>query len=57
MTISVDVGVVVSVASGVPVSPNGTLVGGVVVWVGFMVLVNITVAVDVVLGVSVNIGG
>lgn len=48
MTISVDVGVLVSVASGVPVSLNGMMVREVAVSVGVIVSVTIFVGVDVV---------
>lgn len=47
MTISVDVGMLVSVASGVPVPPNGTIVGGVLVRKGVTVFVVSTMGVEV----------
>ena len=51
------VGVLDSVTSGVPVPPNGTLVGGVVVRLGLTVLVTINVEVEVGCSVSVTLGG
>ena len=47
----------VSVASGVPVPPKGTLVGGVIVDEGLMVLVACNVEVAVAVSVSVILGG
>jgi hypothetical protein len=46
VTIGEGVGVLVSLDSGFPVPPNGKLMGGVLVRMGFMVLANSTVGVE-----------